>query len=138
MTLFCKGRNGAEARETSCLEIAKWKPVAATFLMNVVHASSFMFLFLQWMAKAGLSPFKPFQVSGMLCVRRESSESLLWLPRCTQENASLQPSQKERYACIELVTGSWSVGCLFVFMAFQSWRCLAAQEEEVRGGQGIA
>lgn len=88
--------------------------------------------------KSWTGPFKPFQVSEMLCVRRESSESLLWLPRCSQENASLQPSQKERYACIELVTGSWSAGCLFVFMAFQSWRCGAAQEEEVRGGQGVA
>lgn len=59
MTLFCKGRNGAEERETSCLEVAKWKPVAATFLMHAVHASSFMFLFLQWMAKAGLLPSSP-------------------------------------------------------------------------------
>lgn len=123
MTLFCKGRNRAEERESSCLEVAKWKPVAATFLMHVVHASSFMFPFLQGMAKAGLSPFKPSQASEMLCVRRESSESLLWLPRCSQENASLQPSQKERDTCIELVTGSWSAGCLFVFMAFPSWRC---------------
>lgn len=51
MTLFCKGRNGAEERESSCLGVAKWKPAAATFLMHVVHASSFMFLFLHGMAK---------------------------------------------------------------------------------------
>lgn len=31
--------------------VAKWKPVAATFLMHVVHASSFTFLFLHGMAK---------------------------------------------------------------------------------------
>lgn len=31
----------------------------------------------------------------------------------------------------------WSAGCLFVFIASQSWRYSTAQEEEVRGGQGI-
>lgn len=49
----------------------------------------------------------------------------------------MQPSQKERDTCIELVTGSWSAGCLFVFMAFPSWRCAVQHRrkrwEEDRG-----